>query len=108
MEMHMGKLKNDFLLFKLAQLIIDFQYDNGNTRYYLYVDKDNRKIKGKVTQGMFDRAVIDYLQEYPGEIRKMEKMEDIFTGKKIYTRDQVLRAIKEKYSKDYFGNRLAA
>lgn len=99
------KLKTNFTLFKLGELIVDYQYDNLNERYFLWIDKDHRKLKGNITKGMFDKAVIDFLQLYPGEIRRKEKMEDIYTGKKLFNREQILTDLKESFSRDYFGNR---
>ena len=102
------KLGAHFTLFQLEQLIVDFQYNNGNKRYYLYVDKDERKIVGNVTQGMFDKAVIDYLQMYPSVVKRKLGEEHIITGEKLYSREQVITALKENYSREYFGNRIAA
>lgn len=45
-SMSKEKLKEQYEMFDIAQKIVDYQFDSGNIRYFLYVDKDANKIRG--------------------------------------------------------------
>lgn len=82
---------NNYEIFKLAQLVINDEYLNGNKYFYCYVDNFNLKITG-VSQVQFEKACLAYLRLKPKIYRdialeyglgkptpeNMEKATDIF------------------------------
>lgn len=64
-----GKLQDDYEIFQIAEQLVNFQYKNGNKRFFVWVDKDENKIRGAFNKPMFERAIIDYLEENPGILR---------------------------------------
>lgn len=55
------KLKSQYEIFKICQLIVNKQYLSGNKRYFLYIDKDEHKLRGNYTKQMLHDAVSEYL-----------------------------------------------
>ena len=94
-----AKLGVYFQLFKLAQLIVDREYENGNTRFFLYIDKECRKIRG-VNREAFEIAALTYLLLYPKELNK--KIKELKQTTEIqYTRIGVINVLKEQMIKNY-------
>lgn len=56
------KLAGLYEVYKIAQLMIDQQYDNGNIRFFVYIDNLKRKIvKGTYTRDMLMDAIYRYI-----------------------------------------------
>lgn len=94
-----GKLKfhPHFPLFKIAQLIVDREHLNGNKRFYLYIDRDNAKIKG-ATKEAFEIAALTYLLLYPKALNK--KLKEVNPDTAI-SRIAAIIELKEKFTKAY-------
>ncbi len=68
------RLSDKFTLFKIAQIIVNERYDSGDTRFYLYIDVPNDKIKNKsITEKEFENACEIYLYTYPDYRDMMHK-----------------------------------
>lgn len=74
------KLKDDYAIFSIAKTIVDDQYMSGNIRYYLYVDKDDSKIRGDVTREMALQSIREYLMMNNNTVKKYQSKIDV-TGK---------------------------
>jgi len=96
-----NKLKEDYEIFKIAQLMVNFQYENGNIRFFVFVDKEDKKIRGAYSRAMFEKAVMDYLGENDGLVKKEMNKVDFNTGKKRYTPKDALEAVKRRIIKEY-------
>jgi hypothetical protein len=96
-----NKLKEDYEIFKIAQLMVNFQYDNGNVRFFVYVDKEDKKIRGAYSRAMFEKAVMDYLGENDWLVKKEMNRVDFNTGKKKFTAQQALDSVKQRIIKEY-------
>jgi len=95
------KLKEDYEIFKIAQLMVDFQYNAGNTRFFVWVDKEDKKIRGAYSRAMFDKAIMDYLEENQNIVQKEIKRIDFLTNQRKYTPSQALQVVKNKLYKEY-------
>ena len=96
------KLREDYEIFKIAQLMVDFQYNSGNQRFFVWVDKEDKKIRGAYSRKMFDKAIMDYLEENQGLVKKEVNRIDYLNGnKKKYTPSQALDVVKAKLYKEY-------
>lgn len=100
-----NKLKEDYEIFKISQLMVEYQYNSGNVRFFVFVDKEDKKIRGNYTKAMFEKAVMDYLGENDGLVKKQMKKVDFGTGKRKYTPQQALDAEKERIYREYYTGR---
>ncbi len=95
------KLREDYEIFKVAQLMVDFQYNTGNQRFFVWVDKEDKKIRGAYSRKMFDKAIMEYLEENAGIVKKELNRTDYITGKKKYEPAQALNVVKARLYKEY-------
>lgn len=72
----------NYELMKIAQLVVNHQYDGGNIRYFCYVDVRGNKLIG-VEQGVFEEACRQFLASNPNELRTLLLHED-GDGQKMY------------------------
>ena len=100
-----NKLKEDYEIFKIAQEMVNYQYNNGNGRFFVWVDKEDKKIRGNYSKGMFDKAVLDYLSENDHIVKKEMNRVDFTTGNKRFTAQEALGAVKTKLFREYYGNK---
>ena len=95
------KLKEDYEIFKIAQLMVDFQYNTGNKRFFVWIDKEDKKIRGAYSRKMFDKAIMEYLEENASLVKKEINRTDYITGKKKYEPTQALNVVKARLYKEY-------
>lgn len=73
---------DNFELFAIAEKIVDYNYDNGNERYFLWIDVLKNKLDN-VSPEDFKQGAIAYLNAYPSVLaRQAIAVGD--TGEKIY------------------------
>lgn len=75
-------IEDKFVILKIAEKIIHGQYNQGNHRFFCYVDFDYNKVRGVPIQA-FEIACKEYISENPGTIKALTNRigED---GKRIY------------------------
>ena len=56
-----NKFPDKIEMFSLAESLINKQYFNNNPRFFLYVDLDDEKLRGRITTQMRDEAIEEYL-----------------------------------------------
>jgi hypothetical protein len=64
------RLGNIYALLKIAQLICESEYLNGNQRFFCYVQLKQRQIKG-VSQEQFSKACFHFLTSHRAEFRDL-------------------------------------
>jgi hypothetical protein len=103
-DRHEKKFEDKYKLLKIAECLVDFQYENGNKRFHVYCDIDNMKLKGNITKEMAEKSVEDYMtQNYAQEVGKESKRIGL-DGKKVYPDiAQASIAIRNKLLKDFFA-----
>lgn len=99
------KLKEFYPLFKITQIMVDNQYNNGNIRYFLWVDMDDLKIRGNYSMPMFRHAVKEYLLERPSFIKK-EVNRLKYSGAEKCTNSDAINSLVNRLIKEYYGNKL--
>lgn len=95
------KLKEHYEIFKIAQLIVNTQYYGGNRRYFVWIDRDNFKIRGNINEFQIESAIREYISVTPSTMKALLVKKDD-NGKGVYTYPQALKLkIKDLWSK-YF------
>jgi hypothetical protein len=102
-ERHKNKFEEKTEILQIAEYIINNRYFNGDNRYFLYVDVENMKIRGKFTLQEVENGIHQYITErYARIISPMLQLRDR-KGKKIHNEESALRIANENLKKQYFS-----
>jgi hypothetical protein len=91
-----GKIAN-LPMYKIAQLIVNKRYFNGDKRFYLYIYNFANKIEGKFTKNEFKEACKQYLmtnKKYIKEHKSMNSCSD----------EEAIQSLIKQYYDQYYGN----
>lgn len=102
---HENKFGTDVTHLYLAEKLVNIEYDKGNVRFQLFVDKDMKKVKGGFNKKQFQQAIEEYLQDNYSIIKKEVEKRDIHTGELVHKdRKVAVNFIIKKYMNDFYGN----
>ena len=102
-ERHKNKFPDKFEYMRIAEIMVNNQYEAGNKRFYCYVDMDESNIRGNYSQEMIEDAVEQYISENfraltnPYLVLKDEK------NKKKYTDTTARAEVKRRLLAQYIG-----
>lgn len=91
-----GKLPNA-TLYKIAQILVNNRYFNGDQRFFVYIFSFQNKIEGKFTQDEFRTACKQYLNTNKKLIKEFQDMNGVSSS------DAIEKCI-DSYVKQYYGN----
>jgi hypothetical protein len=99
---HKNKFEERTEIMQIAEAIVEKKFNEGDKRFYLFVDIDESKIHGKIEKEDIDYAIQDYISKnHNSLIKPLLTKIDLKTGKKIYdTRsalNQIIKDLKNKY-----------
>jgi hypothetical protein len=60
---HKNKFEERAEILMIAESIVEKKFEEGDERYYLYVDVDKGKIKGNFSEEDIDFAIQDYVSK---------------------------------------------
>jgi len=83
-DRHEKKFEDKYEMMKITECLVDFQYQWGNQRFYVYCDIDNGKIKGSITQSMAIKAVEDYMMQNYNKAVTPEARRIDLSGNKVH------------------------
>lgn len=92
-----GKLPNP-TMYKIAQIIVNNRYFNGDKRFYLYIHNFQNKLEGKFTKDEFKQACLQYLNSNKKYIKEHKEMYEISTLEEAKTK------LVKQYYDQYYGN----
>lgn len=91
-----GKLPN-VTLFKIAQIIVNNRYHNGDKRFYVIIHNFANKIEGKFTKNEFMIACKQYLNSNKKYVKEYASMNNVSMG-------AALDGQCKQYFDQYYGN----
>lgn len=97
------KLKGDYEIFKIAQLIVNKQFMGGNKRFHVLINREEKKLSGKFSPRMMSEAIQEYLTQNMRKLKPILDQRDK-KGKKIFTYEQALNKKTEELFGMFFGN----
>jgi ribosomal protein L30/L7E len=101
-ERHKNKFEEKTEILQIAEYLINKRYFNGDIRYYVYVDVENMKIRGKFTKTEVEDAIHQYITErYNRIISPMLQLRDK-KGVKIHNEESALTEANRNLMKTYF------
>ena len=92
-----GKLPNP-TMYKIAQLLVNNRYYNGDKRFYVYIHNFANKIEGAFTKTEFKTACSMYLSSNKKYIKEHA---DIMQNKDM---DSAREQLAKQYFEMYYGN----
>lgn len=101
-ERHKNKFEEKTEILQISENIVNARYFGGDIRFFLYVDVENMKIRGKFSKKEAEDAIHQYITErYKRIINPMLQLRDK-KGNKIYNDETALKAANTKMLKQYF------
>jgi hypothetical protein len=100
-DRHIKKFEDKFEYLKIAEMMINKQYYNGNERFFLFVDVDAEKILGDFDKALLNEAIDDYIEKYYRKIiSPMLKQRDL-KGKIKYNQASAVKFVRDRIIKNY-------
>lgn len=97
------KLKGEAEIYFIAEKLVNKQFSLGNKRFFVYIYREIKKIKGAFSPRMFTEAIQEYLSENEKVFKPLLNKRDA-SGKKIYNYQQALNAKTIELYHKYWGN----
>lgn len=91
-----GKVNNPILM-KIAQLIVNNRYSNGDKRFFVYIHNFGNKIEGKFTKQEFFDACSQYLNANKKIIKEYKEMHNV-------SMENAIDDVSKQYFNEYYGN----
>lgn len=85
-------------LFKIAQVIVNNRYFNGDKRFFVYIYSFQNKIVGKFTKQEFLDACKQYLNANKKYIKEFKEMNNV-------SMEEALEGQAKQYFDQYYGNK---
>jgi hypothetical protein len=101
-ERHQMKYPDKYEFLRITEIIVNKKYDDGDKRYFLYVDLDEMKIRGNYTMDDLEDAVEQYISE---NFSNLTKPYLVMTDgkKKKHTQETARAEVKRKLIASYKG-----
>lgn len=97
------KLGGEAEIFYIAEKMINKQHSEGNVRFFVYVYREIKKIKGAFSPKMFADACIEYMDEVPSTTSRIMNRRGA-DGKKMYNYGDAQKIKLNELYKKYYGN----
>jgi hypothetical protein len=91
-----GKLTNP-TLYKIAQLLVNTRYHNGDKRFYVYIHNFANKIEGKFTKKEFVEACQRFINQEKKEKKEFKMMNNC-------SDEEAVKGLCKQYYEQYYGN----
>jgi len=102
-ERHKNKFEEKTELLQIAENLVSKKYFEGDVRYFVFVDIENMKVRGKISKSEAEDAIHQYITErYSRIISPMLQLRDK-KGKKTYNEETALSAANAQLLKVYFS-----
>ena len=87
---------------RIAEIMVNTEYNGGNKRFFLYVDMDEEKIRGAYNQEMIDNSINQFINENYSSLIKPYLVQKDGENNKKWTDQTAIADVKSKFQKMYF------
>jgi hypothetical protein len=101
-ERHIMKFPDKFEYMRIAEIMVNHKYGEGDKRFYVYVDMDEAKIRGNIDKELINFAVDEYISQNYQKLLKPYIVQKDATNKKKYTDSSARELIKKNIINSYF------
>lgn len=98
-------LRGELDIYLIAEKLINKQFELGNTRFFVYIYRMSKKLKGDFSPRMLSEAIQEYISENERIIRPLLVKRNI-QGKKIHNYETALNLKTKELFIKYWGNEL--
>jgi hypothetical protein len=104
-DRHQKKFQDKYDYLKIAEIMINNKYFDGDKYFYLYVDLDEEKILGTYGNELMKNAIDEFVSENYNRLvkPKLNRRDDY--GKIKAEPKKVIREVKDRLFIQYNGNR---
>lgn len=100
-DRHIKKFEDKFEYLKIAEIMVNKQYYDGNQRFFLYIDIDDEKIVGDFDKKLLLEAIDEYIEKYYRKIITPMLQQKDLNGKTKYTQQTAIKFVKDRLVKNY-------
>lgn len=104
-DRHQKKFQDKYDFLKIAEIMINQQYFDGNKYFHLYVDLDEEVILGKYTPKMMKDAIDEFVSENYNRLVKPKLNRRDEYGRVSAEPKKVIREVKDRLFKLHYGNK---
>lgn len=103
-ERHAIKFPDKYEMLRMAEILVNEEYAKGNTRFYVYVDMDEMKIRGNnLPDDIINESIDQYINENYNTLLKPYLVQKNAQNKKVYDEGKAKDAVKKKLFQSYFS-----
>jgi hypothetical protein len=100
-ERHKNKFPDKYEMLRIAEIIVNSEYLRGNNRFFLYVDMDEMKIRGEISDELINQGIEQYInEEYNTLLRPYLVQRE--GGKKKYKEETAKTEVHNRLKQSYF------
>jgi hypothetical protein len=90
---------------KIAEQMVNNEYAKGNTRFFVYVDLDEAKIRGDFQKSVYEEAIDDYINVDKNHRQLIKPyLNQVDTkGKKKFNETTARAEVKKRLIQTYFN-----
>jgi hypothetical protein len=100
-DRHANKFQDKHELLRLVEMLVNSEYQNGNKRFYQYINLDEMKMMGFIDQKKFDAVLDDYILANQRRLIKPYLTMRDEKNKAKYTMDDAKRLVKTQLLQTY-------
>lgn len=105
---HRNKYEDKYELLRITELMVNYEYEMDNVRFFQYVDCENMRLIGKVDDEKFDQACRQFLEEnYHQTINPLLRIR-VGVKEKKFTAESAMQSEMDRLRKSYYKKAVAA
>jgi hypothetical protein len=101
-ERHAMKFPDKFEFMRISELMVNLEYARGNNRFFIYVDMDESKIRGNISNDLVEEALNQYINENYNQLLKPYLVQKD-GAKKKYDTNTAINEIKTRLIQAYIN-----
>ncbi len=103
-DRHKKKFEDKYDFLKITEIMVNKEYFDGNKRFFVYVDTEEEKIMGQFTPKMLKDAIDEFVSLNYNKIIKPQLNRRDSRGNVSADPTKVIRGVKDRLFKQYYGN----
>jgi hypothetical protein len=101
---HKNKFEERTEIMQVAESLVNNKFEEGNKRFYVYVNIDDSKIRGDFSEDDVDKAIESYLgNNYNTKVKPLANKVNMRTGKKMLTHEEAYTKASEDLKRSFFS-----
>lgn len=103
-DRHRKKFEDKYDFLKIAEIMVNKEYFDGNKRFYLYIDTEEEVLLGQYNAKMLKGAIDEFVSLNYNKMIKPQLNRRDDSGNIVGDPKKIIRTIKDRLFKQYNGN----